>query len=1116
MRHDHALISLAVALSLGVAAGPDAASVREDAYRANNVGVGMLEQYRYDDAIAAFRRALETDPGLVIARINLAIALFYSPDLESARKEAEAAVAAAPKMPQSHYATALVAKGQNRLDDAIAAFQQVLALDPADVGASVNLGQAYLQQRRYPEAVAALRVAVASDSFNSSALYNLGIALTRSGQAAEGQKMLERFETLRKSGTAIVFGQTYPDQGRYSEALLSSGAEPDLVDARTPAVRFVDQTAAFLAGEKEAAASAGRVALADVDGDGDLDLIEVGVSGERLLRNDGGGRFTDVTKAMGLDPAAGGLGAAVGDVDNDGKADILVVRPKGLSLHHNDGQGFSDVTAAAGLATTAPAPVAALVDVDHDGDLDIVLAGDAAADRLLRNDGKGAFTDVTVAAGLAGPRPRAIGLVPTDFDNHRDVDLVFVNADAPPSLFMNMRDGSFREVAAETGLAKADGAFLTVAAADVNKDGFTDFFLGRSQGGDLLALSDGKRGFVVGPAPGSQGATSAAFLDYDNDGLLDLVTLSPKGLQVFRNVGGGRFADVSAAALPKQGVGAESFVAGDVDGDGATDLVLRSPSGALRVLRNDGGSKNHSLRVRLAGRVSNRNAVGAKIDIRAGSLRQKLETSAVTPAVAPADVLFGLGARAAADAVRVLWPSGTLQTETDAATIGVRTASLEELDRKPSSCPFLYAWDGARFEFVTDFMGGGEMGAREGPGTWNTPIPEEWVRLGPEQLRPRDGRYELRVTNELEEALFVDRLQLVAIAHPADVLVFPNEGLGEAPRPPHRVFAVADARPPLRALDDQGRDVLDRLTRLDRRFVDSFPLETVRGYAKDHALVLDVGDVDPARALLLLTGWTDYAFSSDTVAAEQRRLSMKHPSLEMQDDAGRWVTVIEDIGIPVGRPQTIVVDLAGKWPGRSRLVRIATNMRVYWDRALVGRSMDAPLRETVLDPAVADLRDRGLSAEVSPDGREPLGYDYTRVSRVSPWKAFPGRYTRLGDVRELLAQSDDVFVVSRPGDEVALSFDATTLPALPGGWTRTFLVYADGFSKEMDINSATPDSLGPLPFHGMSRYPYAAPEAYPMTAEKLALMERYNTRVIVSPVSPVEVALTERPARAAR
>jgi hypothetical protein len=165
---------------------------------------------------------------------------------------------------------------------------------------------------------------------------------------------------------------------------------------------------------------------------------------------------------------------------------------------------------------------------------------------------------------------------------------------------------------------------------------------------------------------------------------------------------------------------------------------------------------------------------------------------------------------------------------------------------------------------------------------------------------------------------------------------------------------------------------------------------------------------------------------------------------------------------------------------------------------------------------VADLRDRGFSAEASPDGREPFGYDYARVSRVSSWKTFPGRYTRLGDVRELLVASDDVFVVSRPGDELALSFDAKDLPPLPAGWTRTFLLHADGFSKEMDINSATPDSLGPLPFHEMSRYPYAAPEAYPMTPEKLALLERYNTRVVTAPVAPLEAALARSPVREIR
>src|SRR5204862_2628839 len=128
---------------------------------------------------------------------------------------------------------------------------------------------------------------------------------------------------------------------------------------------------------------------------------------------------------------------------------------------------------------------------------------------------------------------------------------------------------------------------------------------------------------------------------------------------------------------------------------------------------------------------------------------------------------------------------------------------------------------------------------------------------------------------------------------------------------------------------------------------------------------------------------------------------------------------------------------------------------------------------------------------------------------TSPWKVMPGRYTREGDVRELLLKSDDMFVISRPGDEISLSFDARQLPRLPAGWTRTFLLYADGFSKEMDINSASPDQVSPLPFHGMTKYPYAYPEIYPMTAARKAYIDRYNTRVVTREVSSIDALLSE-------
>jgi tetratricopeptide (TPR) repeat protein len=1251
------------------AQGQTSPEAREAAYRANNLGVALLEQFKHAEGAEQFRRAVKLDPQLALAHINLAVALYNVPDADAAALAATAALALAPAAPQPLYIQALVARSRNQIDEAVAAFRRVLQVDPRDTGANVNLGQLYAQQRSYAEAERAFRAALDSEPYNTTALYGLANALLRSNQREEGQRLLQQFQVLRQSGAGTSIGTNYLEQGRYAEAVTSTGAEAGLVERRTPEVTFNDATAAVLpaatrttartdalpaaprtapavprtgtapaaprtiarsrnAGDSSlagargldalAARTAGGATLFDFDGDGDLDLFEAAPAAQNLYRNDGG-RFVDVTSASGelASKATGGVAAIAGDYDNDTRPDLLLLRAGGVTLYHNDGAGkFSDATTAAGIA---PYPYvslsAAFADVDHDGDLDLFIAGyaalskqvaapapgtnsgqprraenfmggsPAAPNRLLRNNGNGTFTDTTAAAKVAGAPGNAVAVVPTDYDNRRDVDLLVVNYEQPPALYRNLRDGSFRDVAREVGL-DVRGRFLCAAAGDVNKDGYTDLFFGAEGSAGIFALSDGQGRFKTVSAPAAtMNAGVAQFLDYDNDGLLDLLAVTPDGARLWRNLGA-EWPEVSAHAVaqafrrnasPAKADGFRRVLAsGDVDGDGDTDFIVRDGARGLRFGRNDGGNRNRSLAVRLAGRVSNRSGVESKVEMRAGSLWQRLEVYAASPAPAPADLVFGLGRRERADAVRVLWPSGTVQSETEFAasaggTLGERpsgepraaaaaaattatTLTVTELDRKPSSCPYLFAWNGERFEFITDFMGGGELGYWVAPGVRAAPDPDEYVRIRGDQLKPRDGRYELRVTNELEEVLFMDKLQLVAVSHPQDVEVYPGEGLGSPLAATFRLFATRRARPPRRALDEHGHDVSARIARLDRTYPDDFALDSLRGYAAEHTLTLDLEESDapgdesggrrgelsgevgddprdkvrgkrverksrrvasrgrnpqppasgvssPSRALLLLTGWTDYAFSSDNVAAAQRGLRLRPPALQVKDARGRWQTVVENIGIPVGRPQTVVVDLTGKFLSRRREVRIVTNMRIYWDQILFDASgASSPTQLTRLAPAGADLRWRGFSAQASPDGREPYLYDYARVGSASPWKVFTGRYTREGDVRELVLTADDMFVVSRPGDELSLSFDATALPPLAPGWTRTFLLYADGYSKEMDINSASPEQVAPLPFRRMREYPYKWPEAYPRTPAHLDYLERYNTRVVGAPL----------------
>ena len=201
--------------------------------------------------------------------------------------------------------------------------------------------------------------------------------------------------------------------------------------------------------------------------------------------------------------------------------------------------------------------------------------------------------------------------------------------------------------------------------------------------------------------------------------------------------------------------------------------------------------------------------------------------------------------------------------------------------------------------------------------------------------------------------------------------------------------------------------------------------------------------------------------------------------------------MIESIGIPIGRPQTLTIDLTGKFLSDSREVRIVTNFRTYWDKIAVDTSPAAKNIKTYeLEPEIANLKEHGFSQESKIGGM--IVPDYKNVSFDSPWKNFVGRYTKFGDVKSLLKEIDDIFVIAKAGDEFVLKFKE--LPNLPKNRVYTFLLYADGYSKEMDINSGSPDAVLPLPFKGMKKYPYRAGEKYPMTDEKRKIYDEYLTR----------------------
>jgi hypothetical protein len=414
----------------------------------------------------------------------------------------------------------------------------------------------------------------------------------------------------------------------------------------------------------------------------------------------------------------------------------------------------------------------------------------------------------------------------------------------------------------------------------------------------------------------------------------------------------------------------------------------------------------------------------------------------------------------------------------------------------------LFAWSGTRFEFITDFAGVGGLGYFSAPGVAAPPQVLEHVKIEPGQLRARAGRYELRVTEPMEEAAYIDRLQLLALDHAASQSVFPDERLAiGGPPPTHALLVVDEPIPPVRTTDPSGRDCTDQLARADRVYAYDPPLDRrYIGFCRPHTLELDFEDrlADLGRTaplFLFINGFIEYPYSQTVYAASQSRIAWEPIRVEAQGADGQWHVIVPDGGVPGGMGRMMSIDLTGQLlPTTSRL-RLTTNLEVAYDQVFVAR-LAPPHRVTVrtVPLLAAQLRYLGFPREYSPDGREPLIYDYDRRDATAPFHTLEGAYTRYGPVEDLLANFDDRYAILGPGDEIALTFDATNLPVVAPGHVRSFVLVSHAYCKDMDLYTATPQTLAPLPFRAMSGYPYPTTERYPTGDVHQAFLRTYNTR----------------------
>jgi tetratricopeptide (TPR) repeat protein len=1083
-------------------------------------GVGQMERYEYAAAEKSFTEAAKAAPSWLPAQINRGIALFNQDEpakLDAAREIFLRILDQDPNQKHAHYCLGIICATRGPMEEAHAYFQTVQQLDSSDAHTLLWLGLTHPDGKDSPGAQTFFEQALQRNPYLNAARYNLALAVNAT-DPERAAKLFEEHKALVAALWEMESGIRYGEMGRYSEVIGRSDRprradvgplplfSPQAVRVQlAPGTRWAkadDRPATFRAAQTRFGST---IVCLDSNNNDRPDLLLLaavvrgGKLGNLLLRNEADGQLVDISAEAGLADAPPGIGAAAADFDNDGWVDLVVTGIGSPRLYRNRGDGtFTDVSKAAGLDTLQGIYLGCQwLDLDQDGDLDLVLCRYTTQQTSsFTEPAEGGGLEIWENIGVAPPTPAGgpppalsvafrrredvsnlitgstIALIGTDIDADRDVDMLILADRSEPVVLKNDRLFRFRRNVPRwaTNLMSSWNSGLIL---DANHDQRSDLFLLLPDSPPLFLLSKGETDFTQGKT-NSPALRQAVATDLDLDGWPDIVGLGQKGEIVFlHNQADGRLQRVvDSFDTGKEAVGVS---VADFDGDGLPDVLVLIHEDMI-ILKNRGNGHSGlwvwptGRRDRATDLRTNADGIGSWLVAQSGPVWSATErtTSAAGLGQSSLPTLLALGRNDRADVLRVRWPDAVIQAELGVASGRFR---LTQTNRKGTSCPVLLAWDGSRFAFITDFLGASALGELGPDGSVRPPRGEESVTIESDQLVAREGEFLLKITEPMDEVLYLDHLKLEVIDHPHNATIYPDERfVFQGPAPTQQLQAFRERHLPCRALNHRGQDVTAQLQKRDTRAVDGFARRSWLGYAEDHHVLLEFPEVSgQERWVLLLAGWTEYPYPESIWAATQAGVQLRPPVVEQRDAKGQWQP-LADLGFPAGLPRVMTHSLPKGFRGGT--LRISTNMQVFWDRIELARlePLDSVGRVTTLEVKRADLSPRGFLQEIYPQGRPPLAYDDAKTEpvEVTRWK---GRLTRFGDVTALLNAADDRLVLCGPGEEILVRFDATGLPALKEGHKRTFVLRTHGYCKDTATTTLSGGEVFPLPFRAMKNYP---------------------------------------------
>lgn len=1045
----------------------------------NNRGVGLMGQYRNEEARVIFARLAEQRPDWLDARVNEAIATLNRQE-EGDEQRALAIVTEVleqdPKHHRALYVAGLMHFYLGDSETALQFFQRLLTDGVNEAHVHYFAGEVLAQTGQLERAVTKYQQAIAIDPYLRSAYYGAALILRQLGQLDQAREYIATYQQFANNPRAQLAEFRYTRMGVLAEALAVGREEPERPKTQPDGALFAGQQRIMALG-----LNAGQLSLttADLNANGLQDLFLAGGPGQGnhvLVQENGGFVAVDDHPLAGIEDVTA---AGWADFSNRGITGVYLCRSgRNLLLEGHQAQwspaaGSEDVDDAGRCADLA------IFDADHDGDVDILVVNADADNELFNNNLNGTWRrlseegELDLSRSAGGSRQ----ILAVDLDGDRIVDILVLNKQPPHQAWINDRLWQYRPAEGLDRLLALP--IIAIGSADFNADGSNELVSLEADGSLRLWQSqadgqwrDHKLARIALTDPDS---AALATLDLDGNGRAEILVHHAKGFEVWQmateDFTASRIHAESARVLamtpviidPAQG----PALAAVVDKDQGPELVVWPP----------GEGRHRFMAVRPSGRSdrgegmrSNASGIGTHMLVRSATRWSIFEAydqhSAPGQSLQP--VAIGLGQHGRADFVRFHWTDGVLQTEMDLAA--GKTHNIAEVQRQLASCPVLFAWNGERYDFVSDLLGVAGIGFFLEPGVYSEPRPWEYFKFPPGSIAPRDGRYKIKIAEPMEEIAYIDTALLHIHDLPPGWSMSVDErmhtGGGPEPTGDPIFYRLSEVLSPVRAISQYSGDVTDILAEANLNAVppgERHPHFLGR-LVDEHVLTLAFDRVvnpDGRQPVLVANGWVEYPYSQTLFSAWQADASYTPPSLEAFAD-GQWTMVYEQFGYPAGMPREMALPLLDLPPDTTRL-RLRGNWEVYWDhiRLVYPEMPPESLVSHTLAIDKARLAKTGFARRDTLDQRLPY-YDYN--DRTPFWDTqYPrGFYTALGPVEALVEAANNAFAIVGPGEELHLEFSAPT--SVPENFKRVVVLEVRGFAKDMDLYTRDGETVEPMPF----------------------------------------------------